>query len=840
MAIFVAAGLFMSACGGGGSTGGPITPPKVSIVISPSSASAVAGQPNGIQFTATVQGSSDTSVVWSVNGVTGGNSTVGTVSATGLYAAPAAVPNPATVTVTAISQADSTKSASAIVTITAPVSISVGPEAASAATGETVQFTATVKGSSNTAVTWSVNGVTGGNGTVGTVSATGLYTAPAAVPNPATVTVTATSQADSSKSASAVVTVTPAPTPMAVLNPTSLSFGDENVGGLSAPKTVVLSNTGDATLNIASITLTGTDSGDFTEASGCGSTLAAGGSCNIALSFQPTASGTRSATLTVNDNATGSPQTASLTGNGVVPTLTINPTSRTVAVGDQITFALNAQSTCESSLFGSMAVSGSGNAWTVTYTVPQALPSSWNDTLTCMATDGGSKALAAITLVRPTPVITGSAALGGSLGTLWAYQPFSSTFTISGSGFFSDSTLKVSNNPPIVCGINQIAWNQIQLTFGLNYNDGFGPPCGDGTSTASWDPGFISFSVSDPAGNGGGTSNTGYFAFLGDQNLMASDASYIYQLVPIKSEVLRFNIADGSPAGSFTFSPGTGLSISVDDVTHEIVVFTSMSVEAFDPITLAKVYELDAASPASLQGGTAGGGWAVFSAYDGTEGIPDVMDAINLKDPGNPPNPAVHVHYNGTPQDMPWNFQIATINKTPTEVVWSAEYGVLSTVDIASQTVINSITMTNIFTFAKALSTTSDRGGWQLQVFNNGPRAGTAVLLSQFDQVLVYVDLATMTETKRVNLTASFTNANPPLPILQSFRLGKDEADGSVVVAFADSVNGKTILYNVAADGTMSKLNASASFLAVALQESSDGTKIYWGNHNQFAIAPKQ
>ena len=108
-------------------------------------------------------------------------------------------------TVTAVSQADPTKSASAQVTITAstPVIVTIAPLTATVETGKTQQFTATVQNTSNTAVTWQVNGVTGGNATVGTISNSGLYTAPAAVPSPATVTVTAVSQADPTKSANA-------------------------------------------------------------------------------------------------------------------------------------------------------------------------------------------------------------------------------------------------------------------------------------------------------------------------------------------------------------------------------------------------------------------------------------------------------------------------------------------------------------------------------------------------------------------------------------------------------------------------------------------------------------
>jgi hypothetical protein len=71
------------------------------------------------------------------------------------------------------------------------------------------QFGAVVLGPSNTVVNWGVNGVVGGNSTVGTISASGLYTAPSAVPNPATVTVTATSQAVPSASGSASVTIGP-------------------------------------------------------------------------------------------------------------------------------------------------------------------------------------------------------------------------------------------------------------------------------------------------------------------------------------------------------------------------------------------------------------------------------------------------------------------------------------------------------------------------------------------------------------------------------------------------------------------------------------------------------
>src|SRR6185437_6289423 len=177
----------------------------VSVSVSPLKATVPAGKTQ--QFTSTVTGATNIAVSWTVNKLAGGNSTVGTVSATGLYTAPAAVPSPAAVTVAATSKEDPTKSGSATVTVSKAAAVSVSPLTATVPAGKTQQFTATVTGASNVAVSWTVNKVAGGNTTVGTVSATGLYTAPAAVPSPAAVTVAATSKEDSTKSGSATVTV---------------------------------------------------------------------------------------------------------------------------------------------------------------------------------------------------------------------------------------------------------------------------------------------------------------------------------------------------------------------------------------------------------------------------------------------------------------------------------------------------------------------------------------------------------------------------------------------------------------------------------------------------------
>ncbi|HEV2729069.1 MAG TPA: hypothetical protein VGV15_03475, partial [Terriglobales bacterium] len=108
--------LLLSSCGGGSSH--PSSSASVAVHVSPSTA--IVATDTTQQFTATVIGTSNTAVNWSVNGVAGGNTAVGTISGTGLYAAPSSIPSPATVKVTATDQASPTLTGSATVTVISP------------------------------------------------------------------------------------------------------------------------------------------------------------------------------------------------------------------------------------------------------------------------------------------------------------------------------------------------------------------------------------------------------------------------------------------------------------------------------------------------------------------------------------------------------------------------------------------------------------------------------------------------------------------------------------------------------------------------------------------------
>ncbi len=108
-------------------------------------------------------------------------------------------------------------------------------------------------------------------------------------------------------------------------NPTSLTFRSQTVGTISATQVVALTSTGDDGLKITQIAV----SGDFAQTNNCPASLLAGNSCQISVAFTPTAIGNRVGTLSVVDNAPGSPQTVSLSGTGVAPVATVNPTSLT-------------------------------------------------------------------------------------------------------------------------------------------------------------------------------------------------------------------------------------------------------------------------------------------------------------------------------------------------------------------------------------------------------------------------------------------------------------------------------------------------------------------------------
>jgi hypothetical protein len=95
-------------------------------------------------------------------------------------------------------------------------------------------------------------------------------------------------------------------------SPSSLSFGSVAVGSASGAQTVTVSNPGSTAASVSSVST----SGPFSQANTCGTSIAAGGSCTVSVTFSPTAAGAASGTLSVASSAPSSPLTVALSGTG--------------------------------------------------------------------------------------------------------------------------------------------------------------------------------------------------------------------------------------------------------------------------------------------------------------------------------------------------------------------------------------------------------------------------------------------------------------------------------------------------------------------------------------------
>jgi hypothetical protein len=126
----------------------------------------------------------------------------------------------------------------------------------------------------------------------------------------------------------------PALAPQVTLSPTSLTFGQVNVGSSSTAQ-VTLSNTGNAPLSMGGVGINGTDAPDFTPGSNCGTSVGVGANCEVSVKFAPSGTGSRNALLEVFDNANDSPQTATLTGTGIPAATTVSLKPASLAFGQQ-------------------------------------------------------------------------------------------------------------------------------------------------------------------------------------------------------------------------------------------------------------------------------------------------------------------------------------------------------------------------------------------------------------------------------------------------------------------------------------------------------------------------
>jgi hypothetical protein len=273
----------------------------------------------------------------------------------------------------------------------------------------------------SSAVTLTIASITVTGGNSGDFAQTNTCSAPVPAAGTCTISVTFTPTVVGGRASAVVVTDNAANSPQSialtgtgvataavvVLNPTSLTFTSQNTGTTSAAKTVMLTNTGNATLNITSIAVGGANAGDFAQTNTCGTSVAAAGTCTISVTFSPTAAGARAASVLLTDNANGSPQSILLAGIGAVsaPTASLSPTSLTFA--SQLTTTASAVKTVTLSNTGNSALTFTGGNAGISITGANA--ADFAQTNTCgTSVAAGANCVISVTFKPATGTSTGA------------------------------------------------------------------------------------------------------------------------------------------------------------------------------------------------------------------------------------------------------------------------------------------------------------------------------------------------------------------------------------------------------------------------------------------------
>ena len=254
-----------------------------------------------------------------------------------------------------LSIADSATGSPQVVTLSGTATAAAGPAVTLTPTSLTFASTTvgsttaaqvvTVKNSGTAALTLTSETLTGTNATSFLISANTCTTSLAAAasctvsvefkPTAVGALIASLSIADNATGSPQAVTLagTGAAAAAVTLTPTSLTFASTTVGSTTAAQIVTVKNSGTAALTLTSETLTGTNATSFLiSANTCTTSLAAAASCTVLVEFKPTASGALTASLSIADNATGSPQVVTLTGTGAAAAaVTLTPTSLTFA-----------------------------------------------------------------------------------------------------------------------------------------------------------------------------------------------------------------------------------------------------------------------------------------------------------------------------------------------------------------------------------------------------------------------------------------------------------------------------------------------------------------------------
>ena len=182
--------------------------------------------------------------------------------------------------------------------------------------------------------------------------------------------------------------------PVLALSPTALAFPVQTPGTVSPAQTVTVSNTGNGTMTINSISLGGANPNQFRRTTTCGATLAAGASCTVSVQFAPTNGATRTATLNVNVAAPAVSASVSLTGTGASPVLSLSPTA--------LDFGSLARGTVSAAQTVTVTNTGTGNLVINGITLRGANPGQFRQTNNCGGTVAAGASCTVSVLYAPT------------------------------------------------------------------------------------------------------------------------------------------------------------------------------------------------------------------------------------------------------------------------------------------------------------------------------------------------------------------------------------------------------------------------------------------------------
>lgn len=577
----------------------------------------------------------------------------------------------------------------------------------------------------------------------------------------------------------------------------------------ASASTITLGQT--VTLTIASTNATScTGSGSLSGTVPMNGTLTETPSSTGALTYSVTCSGSGGTSTPASVTVTVNPAPSTITSVAV----SANPTTITTAETSTCTATVQGTGNFSSSVTWT-ATNGtlSGSGISVTLTPSGTGSSTCTATSTQDATKSGS---ASVTVTQATPTITG---ISPSVIYLDG-DGFVGNVKVTGTGFKAGGYFE-SANPTSCClvqGASVVNSEELLVTLGFADN--------------TYTPGFIQFTDCNSDGVTCSTPNpASTIAFLGNQNVLATSSSgelfFLDQAQGAdtssggKNGYVRKYKPDGTADGSF-YVGSLFNSIALDDKTGIVVIDGGTVNEDGSPTYL----DPQGFTSGTVMGSAASNGYAGFvqpnnnsaSFYDITGGIasqPQIHTASNLG-------------------SEPWSIAMGTFGSETDAFVFSRN-GTPSLYKVrASDAYVEGlVVLPGITPVSTVQSQNPVAGGWQVVAFDSGPAEGLVAILSTPDDLLVFVNASTMQVAGSLKLSG--------IP----FRIAADQADGTVIVAYANPQSATTTYSSVnpGSEGTNpvnTPLTSTDTLLSVGLQVSADGTSIYSGQRNQLDLRSNQ